>query len=334
MCGIGDNKQYRNECELRLDECLTGIEIETTDGMCQEREPISVVCDKESMRIEVSKSYLSTGNGKNHFRLRDGRCKLYENKTHVYRDIHFNECMTRVSNTSSFIIYSNSMRVSSLLTSMTYMEIPFECKYPSRRDSMQFSKNAIRGIDKRVETPSDNTVLTMMEDKLRDNNTPVNVDGRLPLRRKQRSVNSRYMVDVNHVETYLIEMQSKSFANYKALLWPTFCYASPIEKSQQWMKYIFIRRGCPIEDGVEILASQSPIIRMTVPSIKFRAARYPGILVRCRIRACFPKNPSDNYICESHCSSINHVRRKRDLSSQSESRVTLKYEVAPGRVIY
>lgn len=61
--------------------------------------------------------------------------------------------------------------------------------------------------------------------------------------RSTRSINAGVNVAIDHFQTYQVEMQSTLLAKYKALLTPRFCYASPIEKSQQWMKYFFIRRG-------------------------------------------------------------------------------------------
>lgn len=55
--------------------------------------------------------------------------------------------------------------------------------------------------------------------------------------------------------------------------------------SSFWL-YNFLCR-CAVEDGVEILDTTTPLIKLTIPRIRFRGAQYPGVLVKCTLQACF-----------------------------------------------
>lgn len=71
---------------------------------------------------------------------------------------------------------------------------------------------------------------------------------------------------------------------------------------------------------------------MTVPSITFRTARYAGILIRCRIRACFPKTPNDKPLCETTCPFSGHrrMRNRRDLTLNKN--IVIEYESAESMI--
>lgn len=190
---------------------------------------INVECNNNLMRIEVSKTYLAEADEqKYHFSLLDDSCKMHENKTHIFRTFKPTECKTKIiKGTTTSRVYTNVIRTPTHLSHKEYenVYIPFECKHTLSNPWLLNKRNRVSDF-----LPSNSI----------DVSPVVNV---LKRRRQSRSINSNLNVDVDYLEKYLVVMQAKMLAKYNALLNPTFCYASPIEKSQQWMKYFFIRRG-------------------------------------------------------------------------------------------
>lgn len=76
---------------------------------------------------------------------------------------------------------------------------------------------------------------------------------------------------------------------------------------------------CPVENGVEILQAKSPIIRLSVPGIKFRGVRYPGVLVRCKLQYCHAQTESLG--CRKQCPPVNAGRGKRDVNKRLLARI-------------
>ena len=92
---------------------------------------------------------------------------------------------------------------------------------------------------------------------------------------------------------------------------------------------ILFSHSCPTENGVEILDSKSPVIRLQLPRITFRGSKYPGVLVRCRIGVCMASDVSK---CKKQCENlttnyesltidnndVNNKRKRRSATTEDE----------------
>lgn len=306
VCGVRNNKEYLSECELRKDECETGREIGLIESACVDKNVSSVTCGKDSMRIEILKSYLGTRHRK--LSLLESDCTMKENATHIFFDTKLNQCGTKVTYTLTSVVYSNVVRSytdpKSMIIRRKNIQIPFECDYSLRsRNRIKISTRGEFG-DKIIERLSANGVGI----RIREVNS----------RRKYRSLNNGGLkVDINPLEKYIVELKPKSFS--KTNIYPKVCYVTPVVMTQRWMKYTLIEDGCPVENGVEILQAKSPIIRLSVPGIKFRGARYPGVLVRCKLQYCHAQTESLG--CRKQCPPVNAGRGKRDVNKRLLARI-------------
>ena len=73
--------------------------------------------------------------------------------------------------------------------------------------------------------------------------------------------------------------------------------------------------------------SKSPYIKLLIPGIEFDGAKRTGFLVRCKIRACFPRDPNNKAMCLPQCNAnknnngdvavnTNNNRNKRDYMAE------------------
>eukprot|EP00111_Clytia_hemisphaerica_P000851 TCONS_00002499-protein len=323
VCGELNGVTYKNECELRQAECLQGREIRMTRGPCKAKNISRVVCREDGMRIEVLKSFVGNEQiTQKRLTLLDSNCVFKSNETHLFIETKLNECGTKANFALTSVIYSNTIRTeidpnAVIIRNKDSVQIPVECFY------------SITGKGK-VEIASRGKFGDRIEERLRGNGIGVRIKS--DNQRKYRSA-QEMKISLDKESKYIVELKAKALkVPAQAHLYPKFCYATPVDRSDRWMRYTLIRDGCPTEESVEIMDSKSPYIKLLIPGIEFDNAKRTGFLVRCKIRACFPRDPNNKAMCLPQCNSnknnngdrvvvdTNNNRQKRELAEFGKRR--------------
>lgn len=309
VCGELNGKTYENECQLRTEECLTKKSIGMLKGPCKQKNNSRIYCRDDSIRIELLKTFI---NSKKKITLLDSECEFQSNQTHLFIETKLNECGTKSNFALTSVIYTNVIRTkfepnTIIIRNRDSVQIPVECFYSIRAKGSS-----------RVNIGSHGEFGNRVDENLRGNGIGVRIRD---TRSHGPTINDELKVDIDAESKYYVELRVKALKlTSSAYLYPKFCYATPVQRSERWMKYTLIENGCPVEESVEVLDSKTPFIKLLVPGIHFHKAKYPGVLVRCKIRACFPKDQNNFKMCLPKCNQKDKTLGEKQNSNKAASR--------------
>ena len=161
-------------------------------------------------------------------------CELYENETHVFRTFKLNECGTQVSYSLTSMIYRNLVRtvnseLNSIIIRRKTVQLSFECEYTLQNKHVARSKYQQHGsFDNQISEETNSNYASV---KTRD------------ISASYKALPGEISIDINPAKSYLVQFQAKDLPKTDTVVYPVFCYSTPIQRSLRWMRYILIERG-------------------------------------------------------------------------------------------
>ena len=199
-----------------------------------------VVCRDDSMRIEIIKSFIGKHLSDKQITLLDSACVFKSNATHLFIETKLNECGTKSNFALTSVIYSNTIRTGHdpnavIIRNKNSVQIPVECFY------------SITGkASNKVEIASRGEIGNRVEEKLRNNGIGVRIKSENERNSRSASVDDNEVrVNVNREAKYVVVLQSKSKKTLHSdvVMFPKFCYVTPVERKDRWMRYTLIENG-------------------------------------------------------------------------------------------
>ncbi|XP_065056776.1 oncoprotein-induced transcript 3 protein-like isoform X2 [Rhopilema esculentum] len=287
VCGETDGKYYKNECELRKEECRIGRRIGVSISPCPGSKIAQIFCQPLEMKLEVVRKIFGRRRP-SRLVLNDPSCKAVVNRTHVTVSTFLNSCGTKAKYTTSSVIYSNTLRTlpprNSLISRGKKVKIPFHCEYSLR----ERTQNRVRFTQ--VRPPIDISVEP---------------------RKYTKSLGGGIFVEVDTTKNYTVMLRTVKYRGLNVKLIPTHCYATSIQRSLRLTRFVIIDKGCPTEANVAIKSVSNTTIILQIPGIRFKRSRKSGSYVRCRIEVCFLNSGEGLSECQTKCRPTQPVTRKR-----------------------
>lgn len=109
------------------------------------------------------------------------------------------------------------------------VQVPFECEYALQSRHVTLLKYHQYGsFDNQISEETNSNYASV---KVRDISTSYNAHYR------------EISIDINPAKSYLVQFQAKGLPKTDTVVYPVFCYTTPIQRSLRWMRYILIERG-------------------------------------------------------------------------------------------
>ena len=193
-----------------------------------------VTCLDDEMKIEIMKSYLSKVPSQGDFSLLDPQCRFQENETHIFYTTKLNKCGTRTTYTLTSTTYSNIVRTvtdaNAIIVRYRSIQVPFECDYSLR-------------IRNRRKISSKGGFGTKINEMLRGNGVGVRIKEDTNRLHRSLTAHTPLKIEVHRIEKYLVVLKSKYLKAVEVQLLPDFCYATPVDKGERWMRFTLIEKG-------------------------------------------------------------------------------------------
>jgi len=277
VCGEANHKRYRNECELRNEECHAGKRIGISIVPCQGSDIARVICSSSKMTLHLNRRVFGR-RWPRRLVLNSPSCKAVVNKTHVTASTFYNGCGTTARYTLTSIIYSNTLRTlpprNALISRTKKVLIPFKCEFLLRRRS----RNRIHFIPIKLQKSES-----------------------VGLGRYTRVLKDGSYVEVDTSRNYSVVLMTQRYRRLNVKLVPFFCYATPLSKKYSQIRFPLIEKGCPVEKNVMITSFTNSKIVLQIPGIRFKEIRKPGSNIRCRVRLCFRHTSAVEINCQPNC---------------------------------
>jgi len=196
-----------------------------------------VICREDGIRIEVMKSFVGKHVDGKRITLLDSECVFESNSTHLYIETKLNECGTKSNFALTSVIYSNIIRTkvdpnAIIVRNKDSVQIPVECFYSITQKGSN-----------RVHIASRGEFGDRVEERLRGNGVGVRI--KEDVLRNSRSIElDEIKVDINPDAKYLVELRTKPVKSSRKIQFiPNFCYATPVQRGDRWMRYTLIEDG-------------------------------------------------------------------------------------------